>query len=571
MGVQYSREKPSLGVSSAPDIPIPDQPLGTAQKIRIICVGAGVSGLNLAHQVATRMKNVDFQIYEKNHDIGGTWLENKYPGCACDVPAHNYQYSWALNPNWSEFYPSSKEIHTYLKDTARNYDLEKFIKLHSKIISAIWDESTSLWNLKVEDQLTKKVTDDSCNYFINGGGFLNNWKWPDIPGLKSFKGDLAHTASWDETIDLKNKRVAVIGNGSTGIQVVATINEDVKHLTTLIRNPTWITPAFAEGLAGKDGANIKYTEQEKKNFAENPEKWLEYRKSIEAKISLEFTSNIMGTKEQKDAQTSATELMIKRLGNDPVLSKILIPDFGVGCRRPTPGLGYLESLVKPNVRLVTDHIEEVVPSGIKLKTGEIVEVDVLITATGFDYTWIPRFPIIGRNGINLQDQWQERPASYMGIGVNNMPNYFVYLGPNSPLSHGSVIPTVEVFTKYMLLMIWKAQTENYKSFVLKDDAYREYLDHHDTFHKRTVWGTKCRSWLKGGREDGHVLTHCGSRIHNIHMLWNPRAEDYEWQLVHSNRFSYLGNGYSVKENESEGRDVTWFLTNPNAGYEPIQY
>lgn len=204
-------------------------------------------------------------------------------------------------------------------------------------------------------------------------------------------------------------------------------------------------------------------------------------------------------------------------------------ELSLSRRRATPGLGYLETLTKENVRVVTDPIDEIVPTGIKLQTGEVIELDAIVLATGFDYSWVPRFPIIGRNGISMQNQWKERPTGYLAVAVNNFPNYLgkcrhghlhtdvdacvcrplmnsfaVFMGPNSALSHGSALIALEIITKYMLRLIYKLQTENYKSFTAKESAVREFTAFNDKFHERTIWGTKCRSWLKGGKSDPNI-------------------------------------------------------------------
>ncbi|KAF9885314.1 hypothetical protein FE257_013031 [Aspergillus nanangensis] len=517
---------------------IPNVPMGTARHLKIICIGAGASGINLAFQVREHMRNIDFVIYEKNDDVGGTWYENRYPGCACDIPAHNYQFSWAENPNWSEFYATSTEICEYLTATSH------------------------------KDETSQRVFAESCHFLFNGGGYLNNWKWPSINGLETFKGDLVHTAHWTEDIDLCDKRVGVIGNGSSGMQVLAAIHPDVKSLVSFSRSPTWVTPTFASEFAGKDGGNFQYSEKQKRELAQDLKAFLKYRKALEKAMTGNFEGNLKDSEMQRKTKEELTEHM-KSVLKDDTLIQSLVPEFGVGCRRPTPGLGYLETLTKPNVRLVTDNITEIVPQGIKTATGEVIEMDAIVCATGFDYSWIPKFPIMGRNYRSLGELWEKRPTAYLGLAVNELPNYFVFLGPSSPLSHGSALPTIEAVTKYMLRIVWKAQTESYKAVVPSSEAVHDFVHHNDTFHQKTIWGTKCRSWLKGGTEDGKVLTHPGSRIQNIHCLLNPRYEDWVWTPLAANRFAFMGNGMTVLEEDR--RDATWYMNDHNAGYEGIFY
>lgn len=233
---------------------------------------------------------------------------------------------------------------------------------------------------------------------------------------------MVHSANWDPNLKLKGKNVALVGNGSSAIQILVNIYPDVEHLTNLIRNPTWVTTSYAQDYAGPNGTNFEYTEEAQKEFAEDPQKFLAYRKGLEEAMTSRFDLALKDSPVQAMAQKFLAQIMLEKIGDHP-LKDILIPSFGVGCRRPTPGIGYLETLVKDNVRVVTDHIQRIVPDGIELVTGEVIKVDSIILATGFDYSWIPRFPLIGRNGCSIQEQWKDRSTGYLTIAVNNFPNY----------------------------------------------------------------------------------------------------------------------------------------------------
>ncbi|KAH7489978.1 FAD-binding monooxygenase [Fusarium oxysporum f. sp. matthiolae] len=547
-----------------------DTCLGEPRQLRVITIGAGAAGLNLAYQIDRHMKNIDHIIYEKNPEVGGTWYENRYPGCACDIPSHSYQFTWEPNPNWSQFYSTAPEILEYLLSVARKYELYRFVKLGHQVVNAEWWEEKGTWRVKIQDLTTGEVSEDWCNFLISGSGILNNWKWPDIPGLHSFRGELLHSAAWDANVDWKGKKVAVLGSGSSGVQIVPTIQPDVKELVTFLRSPTWITAGFAQTKAGPNGANFNFSGAQKKEFRDNPEVYLKYRKEIEAELNTRFKFIIKGSPEQAEAVRFSTNEVKNKLGADNPLLKYFLPDFSVGCRRTTPGNGYLEALTKDNVRVVTDAITEVVPEGIKTATGEIIKVDIFACATGFDISFCPRYPLIGQNGIQLGQQWAKKPKAYLSMAVPNFPNHFMFLGPNAPIGHGSVLPILEHSSKYILRMIHKCQTQGIKSVVAKKEAVDEFVDHVDEFMKRTAWSTHCRSWFKNGKVDGPVVAlHPGSRIHWFHMLENPRFEDFEWKYLNQNRFAYLGNGFSVRE--GEGRDLSDYLQNPDEGYEVLTY
>ncbi|KFG84108.1 putative steroid monooxygenase [Metarhizium anisopliae] len=571
---------------------IVEKALGEARDLRIITVGAGASGLNLAYQIDKHMQRVTHVVYEKNPEVGGTWYENKYPGCACDIPSHNYQFTWEPNPEWTNFYSSAPEILEYFKRLATKYELYRFIKLGHKVIHAAWDGQQGIWNVKIENVSDGSVIDDWCHFLISGSGILNNWKWPDIPGIDSFRGQLLHSAAWDPSADWRGKSVAVLGCGSSGIQIIPTIQPgianyfyilwrcsmgsiadrslDVKKLITFIRTPTWITAGLAQSKAGPGGANLAFSEEQKQTFRGDPKAYMDYRKDIESEINSRFKFIIKDSPEQEEAVRFTVNGMKEKLGKDSPLLKHILPTFAIGCRRPTPGNGYLEALTKENVRVVTDAISEIVPEGIKTSTGDILKVDMLICATGFDMSFCPRYPVIGQDGISLADQWKDKPEAYLSLAVPNFPNHFMFLGPNAPTGHGSVLPIVEHAAKYIIQMLYKCQTEGIKSVAPKQEAVADFAEHIDVFMKRTAWSTHCRSWFKNGKVDGPVVAlHPGSRIHWFHMLEKPRFEDFDWQTFGRNRFAYLGNGFSTKENP--GRDTTYYFDNPYEGYRSIMY
>jgi YHS domain-containing protein len=254
---------------------ISEHPLFTKRRLRVVCVGAGAAGLQIAYKAERALENVDLQIYEKNSDVGGTWLENRYPGCTCDIPSHSYQYTWARNPNWSAYYSSSEEIWQYFKDVAIKYDLEKYVQLNTTVQSATWDEESGQWRLELLSPEGRRV-DDRCDILISASGVLNSWKYPAIPGLELFKGKLMHSAKWDNSFNLdENIRVAVIGGGSSAVQIIPCLQPKVRKLTAFLRSPVWITTGFGAKYAGPGGTNFHYSEEQLKSFKEKPETYLE--------------------------------------------------------------------------------------------------------------------------------------------------------------------------------------------------------------------------------------------------------------------------------------------------------
>ncbi|KAK2745565.1 hypothetical protein FQN57_003690 [Myotisia sp. PD_48] len=539
------------------------RPIHSERHVRVVCVGAGASGLLLAYKLQKHFSNYSLTVYEKNVEVSGTWFENKYPGCACDVPAHCYTWSFEPKLDWSAVYAGSNEIYNYFNSFADKYALKQYIKTCHQVTGAYWNNRTNGYDLTITNLNTNQTVYDHCDILINASGILNNWRWPAIPGLDKYKGTLLHTANWDDSVQLEGKHVGLIGNGyvypyfpfkyidnwangvmttrSSGIQVLPTIQPKVRQVTTFIREPTWVSPV--QGLE-----QHVYTEQERRDFANKPGNLTAYRKVIERGLNGQFGIFLKDTKINNDTHTHFTQQMKEKL-NNKFLEEKLIPDWHVGCRRLTPGVGYLEALGKENVKVVYGEINEVTEKGCLCEDGKEYPVDVLICATGFDTTFKPRFPIIGPTGQNLQDMWAADPKSYLGIAAGDLPNYLIFLGPNCPIGNGPVLSAIECQADYMLKIIDRFQTENVRTFSPKPEAIDDFIAFKDKFMEKSVWADPCRSWYKT-RPDGPITALWpGSTLHYIEALKEPRFDD--WNITYSgNRFAWLGNGYSQTEVDS---------------------
>ncbi|PSR97543.1 hypothetical protein BD289DRAFT_458937 [Coniella lustricola] len=550
---------------------VKETPLGTLKYLRIVCVGAGVSGINLLRTLRLNLKHYEAVVYEKNEDVGGTWLENKYPGCRCDIPSHCYQYSWRQKKDWSSFFAPSHEIRDYLCEVCKDEDLLRYIKLSHQVVAAQWHEASGLWHLKIKSLETGEQFDDTANFLINASGILNNWKWPDVDGLDDFKGPLIHTAAWPRDFDYKGKTVAVIGNGASGIQLLPTIQPDVKKLCHIVRTPTWIPPPWrqAQVMAGR-GQMIKqvavddkenFTSEQIQKFLNDEDFYQNFVKSMEKDTASNFGMFVKDGAIQAVATAKTRDYMQYMLGGDEKLCKIMIPTFPFGTRRVTPAPGYMEAVRKENVEVFGGNIRRFISDGIEMESGDLIKVDAIICATGFDTSFCPRFPIIGRDG-DLRETWtQNTPKAYMSVAVKGLPNYFTFLGPNAPISHGSVFTLSEHIAKYITRILKKVQAENIRAVAPLPKAVEDYNEHIAHFMPRMTWAAPGRSWFKAGKEDGPVVAvHPGSRTHFFHMLETFRAEDFEyvWDAQRQNRFGCLGNGFSIKEVE-EGWDQSWYL------------
>ncbi|KAI5783409.1 hypothetical protein FPQ18DRAFT_282754 [Pyronema domesticum] len=531
-------------------VPLTEEPLFTPRKIRIVTVGAGVSGLNMAHKIQHQYKMedyIDHQIYEKNSEIGGTWFENIYPGVGCDIPSNSYSLPFEPNPQWSKFYVGGAEIQEYLQRAADKWNLKKNVAFNSRLFEAVWDEASAQWQLKIEQN--GKIIYDKADMFVDGSGILNKPRYPtEIPGFNSYKGHRIHSAKWDKSYDYAEKRIAVIGNGSSAIQIVPQLQKIAGHLYNVIRSPTWVTPNYLTHHT-KDGAggNFEYTQEEKDGWEAKPEEFHKYRKTVENDMNVMFPLIFKGSDAQKEVFAAATEVMKQRLNGDVDLINKLVPTWEFACRRITPGDGYLESLQMSNVTPLFGSIDHMTGTGLVIN-GRHIEVDVIVCATGFDVSHVPAWKCIGKNGVDLGELWQEDPEGYMGIVPPHMPNYFKFLGPNAPIGHGSFMPLFTWTGDYILRWAKKIATEDIRYVTVKPGAVDDYNVFAQEFLKYTVWSAGCRSWYKKYRTTGKVTgMYPGSVIHYYEMLKVIRGEDFDISYRSTNRFRFFGNGLTRRE------------------------
>ena len=471
---------------------------GSQRPIHVLISGAGPSGLSVAMELQG-LPNVTFHIFEKNSDVGGTWFENRYPGAACDVASHAYQWSSHPNPNWSHHFAPAEEIGDYIKSVATKMSLYKHITLASKVVGAEWTETSSRWVIQIEDLASQKIRFEECDVFVNAGGILNNWKWPDIPGLRAYKGKLVHSASWNPDADMRGRSVGVIGSGASSIQIVPTIQPAASSLEIFVRSPTYILPTVGFGIESSE-YNEAYTELQKEHFANDPQLYRAFRKRLEQQMNENFAASRKGSLDQDTGRQWAESMMRDALASSPELQEKLIPKWELGCRRLTPGKPYLEAVLKGNVHVERTPIESICESGVLTTDGKVHKLDVLVCATGFDTSFNARYRIAGRSGRTLQESWsQNGPEAYFGLAVAGLPNYFTLLGPNCPIANGSLFPCIEATAKYICKAIQKMQRCQIRSLEVKTDVQRQLNDYMQKVHQDLVWTGSCNSWCESLR------------------------------------------------------------------------
>ncbi|KAJ5109720.1 flavin-binding monooxygenase [Penicillium argentinense] len=534
----------------------PATPALTARPLRVVCIGAGFSGLTLAYKLQHeyRLPYVDFNIYEKDNVVGGVWNTNVYPGVGCDLPAHTYVFPFAPNPSWSKFYVGGGEIKQYILDTVSKYDLDKNVIFGTELLRSTWDEEKGKWLLQLQRD-GKEITDEA-DILFNGSGLLHRWKMPDIPGVETFGGKIMHTANWDSGYDWAGKKIAVIGNGSSGLQVVPGLQKTAGRIVNYVRRPTWVSCNICPDVT-KDGkgSNFDFTPEEIEKFKHNPEAFLEYRMKVEHSLNDVYRLMLSNSPGNKMLFEAVSGLMAERLNHNQDLLSKLVPKYAIGCRRISPGDGYLEAMQEPNAEWCFDPIERMSEKGIVTAEGE-KEFDLIVCATGFNTSFIPGWELIGKGGRRLDEEWKRTPKAYFSMCAAGMPNFFIFAGPNAPVGHGSVPTMIGWVCDYAIQWMEKIATEDIKSAVVKDSVVRDFNRRAQVMLKRTVWSSGCRAWYNNGETVTGLYP--GSMVHFKKLTDTIRGEDFEIQYRTSDPFAFLGNGELDWEREV-GSNLAYYL------------
>lgn len=462
-----------------------------------------------------------------------------------------YTFLFEPNPDWSQFYAPAPEIAAYIQRTALKYNLMKNVQLNSKVLETIWDDEAGKWKIKVD--VEGQVKEDEADILVNGTGFLNKWKWPEVVGLHDFKGKLMHSANWDASYEWEGKKVAVIGNGSSGIQIVSAMAPKCSKLRNYVRGPTWISPNICGELA-VNGKNFTYTEEQKKTFREDPKALFKVRKDLEASVNGFLFAMLTDHPFQQGLEGACRAQMLELLQKNPELSSMMIPGFHSGCRRLTPGDGYLEGLQLGTASITMSPIVSITPTGIRTADGEEQDFDLIVCATGFDTSWVPSWKLVGLDGATLEKRWKENPDAFFSTQVDSMPNYFMYNGPNAVIAHGSVLTQVSWTSDYILRWAKKIAEQDIKSVTPKASAVADFNEYAQEFLKRTVWADKCRAWYKNGKETGTITgNYPGSILHFKDLLENIGNEHFDIVRRSKNSFAWLGNGQSLWDENGFGK------------------
>ncbi|GAA2255161.1 NAD(P)/FAD-dependent oxidoreductase [Actinomadura luteofluorescens] len=453
---------------------------GPGGPYKVVVIGTGFSGLGMA--IGLKKAGVhDFVILEKADEVGGTWRENTYPGCACDIMSLLYSYSFEPKTDWSRMFPEQNELLAYIKDVVDKYELAQHIRFNAEVTATEYDDATDTWQVTVNGGETVRG-----RALVAGMGPLHRPSIPDLPGLASFEGTAFHSAEWDHSYDLEGKRVAVIGTGASAIQFVPRIAPKVRHLTVFQRTPPWILPKPDRRVTGVERAL----------FRRFPLVQRGYRNGI----YMMQESFVLGFKNPRllKAASSLARGHLARQVPDRSLRRKLTPDYTMGCKRTLVSSDYYPALTRPNVELTTEGIAEVRPRSIVTRDGREHEVDAIVFGTGFHVTdAFDGARIVGRNGLKIQDAWRDGVEAHLGVAVKGFPNLFLLLGPNSGLGHNSMIFIIEAQVRYVLQCLAMLDGAGGTAISVKPSAQ-------DRFNRWVQRRSEGAVWVAGGCDSWYL-------------------------------------------------------------------
>jgi cation diffusion facilitator CzcD-associated flavoprotein CzcO len=498
-----------MTTSAAQDNVAHAEPVDTTRHVRVAIVGTGFSGLGLAIRLKQRGMT-DFVLLERAEDIGGTWRDNTYPGCACDVPSHLYSFSFAPNPNWSRHFSPQREIWAYLRDCAARFGVSSHIRYGHELLEAAWDEGASLWRIETSQG---PFTADALAL---GNGPLSEPSIPTIAGLERFGGAVFHSAQWDHQHDLSGERVAVIGTGASAIQFVPLIQPQVKHLTLFQRTPPWIIPRKDHAISLEWRARFR-----RYPILQRLTRGAIYLQREIGALALVYRPRLM-----RGAARIAREHLAAQIA-DPTLRAKLTPHYQMGCKRILLSDDFYPAVASANVEVVTERVREVTEHGVVADDGSVRPVETIILATGFRVTDMPAARHVrGHGGRTLAEVWRAGPRAYLGTTVSGFPNLFLLIGPNTGLGHTSMIYMIESQLAYILDCLRLMRQRGARAVEPRAEVQATYNEEMRRRMQGTVWTSGCASWYldAGGMNS---------------TLWPGFTWEYRWRTRHFDHANYL--------------------------------
>ncbi|KAL9540496.1 hypothetical protein MBANPS3_009644 [Mucor bainieri] len=482
----------------------------------IAIIGSGISGICAFVQIQEQL-GITAQVYEMNKDVGGTWLNNTYPNCRCDVTSHMYSYSFEMNPNWSQTFSSQAEILQYLKDVAQKYNMLPHVQFKTKVTNAVWQQDQKQWQLEILD-LTSNTTHIKHYDFIFSA--IGTLRIPNIPSLyKKFTGPLMHTGGWDGSIDLKGKRVALVGSGAR-VKPTDIVSKN-RSLGCATDPFNYIRPHQTDVCQLSDtAAHVSlYTLPPRTYTKSQPRNEKMYDLLY---ILLGYPNSFLTRYFEKKVAAENKETILE-LGRPDLVDEIL-PTYPLGCKRGAFSTNYYQTLAQPHVRVIKDHIVDIQDRNVITEDGTSTQIDVLVLATGFQTHdgMLGDISIIGKHGQSLRDMWKEqRPQLFKSSTIHGFPNLFMLLGPYSILGHHSLVFMVETQVAYAIRCIKELTVVEPKK-----SAQDDYMARIVSNFQGTSWLLSCTSWYKNDK--GEIIN-----------LYPSSATKFKWELSRFNKHDYM--------------------------------
>jgi len=453
----------------------------------VIIVGAGFGGLAAALELKRRGIE-DFVVIDRQPRVGGVWSANTYPGAACDVPSEIYSFSFALKRDWSRRFGTQPEIQAYLDEVAREGGLLPHLWLGTEVTGASWDEEACRWTVRTGDgaELRPRV-------LVCATGQLSRPRIPDLPGREEFAGPQFHSAEWDHDVDLRGKRVAVVGGGASAIQVVPAIADVAGEVTLVQRSPMWVVPKYdwATGIVERTVMRLPGATRARHNFM-----WWKF----------ESAAPLIWRRADPMRRLVEARLrrLIRRKVGDPQLARALTPDYPFGCNRVLLSSAWYPTLARPDVGVVPSGVERVTAGGLVAADGTEVAADAVIWCTGFTPTeYLAPMEITGRDGAVLREVWADGPEAYLGISTPGFPNLFMVYGPNTGSLTNTIIFLLERQASYIAQGIEHVQRTG-GAVDVRPEVHEAFMAGLQDKLARTVFTAGCPGWYT--TESGRVTT-----------------------------------------------------------------
>ncbi len=514
-----------------------DRPDEALEDFRVLVVGAGVSGIAMG--VKLRRLGIPFTIIERLDDLTGTWHRNRYPDVRVDTNCFLYQFKFEKRYPWPEYFPRRGDVKKYLEHLVEKYGVAEHVVLGQEVVDAAWNDDESVWDVESVDR-DGRVHRHRGQVMVSASGVFSTPRWPDIAGIDTFTGRILHTADWDTDLDWTGLRVGVIGNGSTGTQLLPSLARTAAHVTAFQRTPQWIINSPLLGTA--------ITPEVHWLIEAMPHYWnwvgfVQFFGTAQTQVAQIIDEDWQADggfiNERNDRLRSAlVDYVDAKVGHVPHLRENSIPDYAPLARRIVIDNGWFDALLRPNVSLEVSGIDAIVPDGVRLAGGEVVPLDVLVLATGFHVSrYFHPVTYRGRNGVTFEDAWSKDGArAYLGLTMPGFPNFYALYGPNATPRFGGFPQWVDIWSRYVLDLVVRQIETGAASVEVRQDVF-------DQYNARMDEATSALLWESEGQGSYFVNEHGRS---GLQMPWEADLYHSWVRIAEPTDFVWTGRGRSSR-------------------------